>query len=480
MSLTTEQSKAIDVVKTSPATQIRARAGSGKTWLGAKMAETYPRKRWQFIVFNKKNAEEFNLKLPSNATGSTAHSFCRKFIKNRPKLDSSGNKVFRIIFKDIDYNFKQDGLTKEETLEIRENLNAMKDLVGLMKNSYVDPKVDDVIYLIDHFGIQFTLPIDQVCSDAIRFLKESDDITNEIDFNDMIRFPIISKQIKPSFDYFFLDEAQDNTPIRNEMLRQMKEAGCQVICVGDEFQAIYGFSGADSDSMSRIQEAIHPIILPLTVNFRCGKNIIKQAQTIVPDIQAWENSIDGEVLALKDTDEFMKTFQYGDVALSRFNKIIIPICFRLIKSGKKATIQGRDFGSMLKGMVSAFKATSIDEFYTQLERWQERQLKHSKTDSATDAINDRFECLKFFADNCDTVEQIGEKIDLIFKEDQGEGFKLSTVHKSKGLEFRNTFILDNSNFMKTHPNMKSWEYQQLKNLYYVAMTRAKEKLIFVP
>lgn len=155
-----------------------------------------------------------------------------------------------------------------------------------------------------------------------------------IDFDDMVRFPIIRGSITPSFDYFFLDEAQDNTPIRNELLRQMKEKGCQVIAVGDEFQAIYGFAGADSDSMNKIQEAISPVVLPMTINFRCGKNIITKAQTIVPDIQAYERSIDGEVI-YTDLEQFEKLFQPGDVALSRFNKVIIPICFKLIKQGKR-------------------------------------------------------------------------------------------------------------------------------------------------
>lgn len=766
MKRTDEQDKIIATVKDSVSTGIEAKAGSGKTTLGAEAAKEYNRKRWQFIVFNKKNAEEFARKLPSNASGLTAHSFCNKFIGSpRPQLDSSGGKMFKIIFSNPDYNFKTDGLSKEDQLKTREDLNEMKKLVSLLKNSFIDPQVADAAYLIDHYGMTFNVSPEQACSDAVDFVRQSDANRMVIDFDDMVRFPIIGNRIKPSFDYFFLDEAQDNTPIRNELLRQMKEKGVQVIFCGDrcqptgtkilslkqkgnahsfaktkeiniedlkvgdkvisycerdcafvgerkvtgitkrpysgrlivattEFgdiskytpnhhcfanfealrnkyiiyimrcgsryrigkskfsyetstsvtstgvvsraraegadafwilaaydseceallmeqaisgkygitqlrfqnnscvinsewleqaweyigdnserakaclesfgrdinyplyeskkhkyfslkrpivvyasnlmagvkmapykkdaahlgkhqwrqiniseeqyvgfvysltvekdhmyvadglvthncQAIYGFAGADCDSMDKIQAAINPIILPLTINFRCGKNIITEAQKIVPEIKAFDGAIDGEVIQGMTMDDFERIFQYGDCALSRLNRVIIPICFRLIKKGLKATIAGRDFGAMLKNMVRDFKCTSIEEFYSAIERWQERQLKYAKSDQATEAINDRYDCLKFFADNSDTVEQIITRIDKIFDDSQGEGFKLSTSHRSKGMEWDNVYILDSTNFMKTHPNMQSWEVQQLRNLYYVSITRAKKKLGFV-
>ena len=478
MDSTSEQNTIIEAAKNERAMVIGARAGTGKTSLGVKMTQVHNKKRWQFIVFNVKNAEELKQRLPANANGSTSHSFCNRYMTGRPRLDKTGNKLFKLIFAHESYNFKQNSLSKEEQMKVREDFNEVKSLVSLLKNSFVKPNEQDVINIITHYGLTFNVPLEQVCSDAIEFLDESDKDESVIDFDDMVRFPIIRNSITPSFDYFFLDEAQDNTPIRNELLRQMKEKGCQVIAVGDEFQAIYGFAGADSDSMNKIQEAISPIVLPMTINFRCGKNIITKAQTIVPDIKAFDGSIDGEV-HYTNPEEFEKLFQPGDVALSRFNKVIIPICFKLIKQGKKATIQGRDFGSMLKGMVTGFQATTIDEFYKQIDKWQERQLAHSKNESSTAAITDRYECLKFFADNSDTVEQIVERIDAIFVKDSSDGYKLSTVHRAKGMEFSRVFILDSNNFMKTHPKMMPWEQRQLQNLMYVAITRAKEKLYFV-
>lgn len=475
---TAEQAAIIEKKKDAEKMLIKARAGCAKTDTGVRISKAYPKRKFKFIVFGKKNAEEFAQKLPSNASGSTRHSFCNSFIKQRYQLDKSGFKMFKIISKDPEYNFKNPLFDKEESFAARENLNAMKDLVGLLKNSFIQPTMVDVETIINHFGISFSLPMEQVCSDAIDFLLTSDEDTKELDYNDMVRLPIISGLIRANFDEFFLDEAQDNTPISNELLKQVRKQGCSVTCCGDDFQAIMGFCGADSNSLNNIITAIEPEIMPLTVNFRCGKNIIAEAQRFVPDIKAWDSSPDG-VVSYSKTDDFMKKFSNGDCALSRFNRVIIPICFRLIREGKKATIQGRDFGSMLKALVAGFKATSIDGFYEAIDKWKDRQLEKSKSLSVSDAIEDKFECLKHFADNSDTVEQIATTIDNIFSDKETEGLKLSTAHRSKGLEWNNVFILDSNNFMQTRPTDQAWNVQQLRNLFYVAITRSKKELTYV-
>ena len=54
---------------------------------------------------------------------------------------------------------------------------------------------------------------------------------------------------------------------------------------------------------------------------------------------------------------------------------------------------------------------------------------------------------------------------------------LSTIHKAKGLESDNVFILKPS--IMPHPKArKSWEIVQENNMKYVAFTRAKNRLFF--
>lgn len=45
-----------------------------------------------------------------------------------------------------------------------------------------------------------------------------------------------------------------------------------------------GFNGADVHAMDRISQNFKPEKLPLSICYRCPKNVVKLAQSIVPDI----------------------------------------------------------------------------------------------------------------------------------------------------------------------------------------------------
>ena len=83
--------------------------------------------------------------------------------------------------------------------------------------------------------------------------------------------------------------------------------------------------------------------------------------------------------------------------------------------------------------------------------------------------------LLFLAKLADSIEdlksssrtRVGEEI---------QGIVLSTIHKIKGLESNQVFIIRPDLLpMKTN---KSWQYLQEMNVTYVAITRAKTELIY--
>ena len=55
---------------------------------------------------------------------------------------------------------------------------------------------------------------------------------------------------------------------------------------------------------------------------------------------------------------------------------------------------------------------------------------------------------------------------------------MSTIHKAKGLEADNVFIL-NKNLLPSKYVKQDWELEQEKNLEYVAITRTKKTLGFI-
>ncbi len=86
-------------------------------------------------------------------------------------------------------------------------------------------------------------------------------------------------------DWVAVDEAQDVSPAQLDLILKMRGRGGRMIWVGDKNQAIFGFAGALSDSIDRIIEATHAIVLPLSICYRCPVSHIKLAQEVVPSIE---------------------------------------------------------------------------------------------------------------------------------------------------------------------------------------------------
>ena len=74
--------------------------------------------------------------------------------------------------------------------------------------------------------------------------------TNSVDFNDMIRKAtdyVHSGQYKPRFKYILVDEFQDISAIRADLVKVLVDQGDDAVltCVGDDWQSIYRFTGSD-------------------------------------------------------------------------------------------------------------------------------------------------------------------------------------------------------------------------------------------
>lgn len=474
MKRTEEQQAILDHIGTKNCFSVQARAGTGKSTTGAMICKSRSSKRIKYVSFTRDNADDLKKKMPANVDCSTWNSFGVKSFARFPELDKW--KMSNIVSKKEEYDIRQAG--KEDKANVSENKDNMLKLCNLIKNYSISPTRQDVIYLLDNYEVALSLPRDKVIDDALEFVEISDSIKHKVDYTDQIRFPVIGNNLKCDFDIFIVDEQQDNTPIRTIGMKQLAAKGMQVGGLGDNLQSMYGFAGADCFAM---QDWIGHIgednMFPLTINFRCDKNIIREAQKIVPDIKYFDEKEDGIVRRI-ETQAFSEHFKEGDVAISRFNKIIIPACFRLIKEGKKATIIGRDFGDQLKSMITGFNATSVEDFYKKIDLWLKRKSQYLEEGSAMDAIMDKHECLKFFADSCDTVEDILKRIDDIFNT-SNDGYRFCTGHKSKGLEWPRVFILDSSKFKMNRNGMKPMQIQQESNIFYVAITRPQHELVYV-
>ena len=105
----------------------------------------------------------------------------------------------------------------------------------------------------------------------------------------------------------------------------------------------------------------------------------------------------------------------------------------------------------------------------------------SKDDATlTSNIMERYDSINSLltlSERLTTKTKLIKNIENIFKE-ENNGIILSTIHKAKGLEADNVYILCRSS-MPSKLAHSDWERQQEENLIYVAITRPKQILGFI-
>jgi DNA helicase-2/ATP-dependent DNA helicase PcrA len=462
---------------------IKAYAGAGKTTTIVMAVNLIPKdKTTMFLAFNKHIQEELKTKLPDHVRCYTTYGLGYAAIKRKygDKIEFDEFKLDKIIKKKTKSWKLDEEFDSVDELNIY--LNNIKKLVNLCKLT-LTLKADYIPYVAEKYDINISKT-----KDIKRVLKILDDSTRDrtsFDYTDMVYLPAIDNGIWmfPQ-DYVFVDEVQDlnrcQIRIVEKILKKDKLSGKitgRLISVGDYFQGIYGFTAADEKSFQWFEKFQNTKTLPLSVSFRCSKNVIKKAQEIVPDIKALDDAPDGSV---RDGD-VLNEADSGDFVLCRTTIPLVKLFFEFLAKNKKAIIKGSDIGLQLIDLIGKFD--DINE----LKTFWELELKSFRKDlkktgileptehSAYSALEDKVNTLLFLSSYADSVSDLKLKIKTIFT-DEIEGICLSTVHKIKGLEANRVFIIRPD--ILPLPNVKSWQYIQEKNLEYVAYTRAKLDLIF--
>ncbi len=252
-------------------------------------------------------------------------------------------------------------------------------------------------------------------------------------------------------------------------------------------QNIFGFAGVSSNAFYDVMDTFNCVQMPLNLCYRCGKNIVKLAQTIVPDIESPEWMHDGDITSLK-AYKLIKTVKSGDAILCRTNAPLISTCLELIANGIKASILGRDIGKTLASHVKRImKLGTWSEFLDLIPVYVQREIdkilrKADYSQSQVDYMNDIGACLlAVYQPTMLNEDILIATIEALFVPDDEKikGVTLSTVHKAKGKEWDRIFIINPDKLPLIWADQKPHEFQQEKNIQYVAYTRPKYELCFV-
>ncbi len=489
---------------------IRAGAGTGKSSTLVECLKHIPRHFTViFLAFNKDIVTELEKKVPPNTHVKTFHKSGLGAVRYRYKnikVDEKGHKMYDI-YQEMCDRYYNDVLNFDEISALT---SPFIKLVGLCKNTCINPSDENLRCLMDEYNIEINLGDDDYYEDGTdvkdpaeleptlfgmvrRGLDMSIQDIYNIDFNDMIYMPIALGLPFYKVDIVFVDETQDLNNAQLIMLRKLVKPNGFTVAVGDISQSIYGFRGAQLDAMQRIQSELNASDLPLMETYRCGKKIVSLANRLVPELTAYSGNPDGEVKEI-DYQMFYDTVKEGDMVLCRNTSPLITHAFHMLSMGKKVTIKGRDLGvglmTLVKKLEKKIKSANkknvnynnknnIAEFFEVLGKWKDQETKRAEkrgSTSALQSIDDKYECLVAISEGCDNTKQIISKIEKIFS-DEVSPITLSTIHKAKGLEAKRVYLID-PKLIPSKWCKKQWEFEQEKNLLYVAITRAKENLFF--
>jgi superfamily I DNA/RNA helicase len=452
---------------------LRAGAGSGKTttivhMLSRCFGSTI------FLAFNKAIAEELRSR---GVNARTFHSLCfLPVTRARNARGCEPNKLRMLVdehFDDTDVRLYGSFICKLVSLARQNGIGA--GLSDDTEQNWVD--------IVEHHDLEleseravFATAIDY----ARKLLRLSND-DQRVDFDDLLYLAVKDGISLQKFDFVFVDEAQDTNAIQRAILRKIMKPDSRLVAVGDPSQAIYGFRGADSDSMDIIKAEFSATELPLTVSYRCARNIVEFAQQF-GTIDVAPNAKDGSITDLDDKWA-AQDFKAGDLILCRVTRPLVAVAYKLLKARIPAYIMGREIGAGLVSLINKLNAKGINALVDRLTVYTNREVEKAiakKQEQKAAAVQDKTDCILFLIESLQetdrTVPALIRIIEQLFA-DKANAVVLATIHKAKGLEARRVFWIDRG--YKCFQAKQEWQQQQEVNLQYVAATRAKEELYLI-
>ena len=308
-------------------------------------------------------------------------------------------------------------------------------------------------YSLKDFDLLINKTVDSKEIEQIKFIK---DIFNyydkgihknyQIDFNDMINYAYLGmekvkdKEKYLNYDYLIIDEYQDISRQRYNLAKKLSDLfGSKIVAVGDDWQAIYSFSGSDVELFTKFSEMMgYAQINKITNTYRNSQELIDIAGNFV---SRNKEQFAKKLISNKHLNNPVKLCYYDEQNPFSKAKVLNEIIGTLYKENKNNKI-------LLLGRY--------------------------KND-----IND-------FIDS--TYFKSGPYGKMICKQYPKTKIEFLTVHKSKGLGYDHVIILNAKNAKYGFPSQiidepllilldddkkESIEFAEERRLFYVALTRTK-------
>jgi Superfamily I DNA and RNA helicases len=456
---------------------ISALAGAAKTSTLRFLCKYMSSEPTLSMAFNKRIADEMAKVLPGHVRCAT--------------MNSIGHRVWAA------------AVGKRLTLETRKNYNLVKEAIESLKRAERQDAYDifgDIMKTIsraklsgyvpkgitagrsllsadDFFGALDEAPDDWFCDIVNKCLATSikQAYGGLIDYDDQIYMPTLFGGSFPQHARVMGDEAQDFSPLNQAMIEKLVGPNTWLAAVGDPWQSIYAFRGADTKSMSWLKDRFSMHEMTLSVSFRCPIAGVENAHWRVPHMKwpAWAKQ--GSVQSLSEWGT--SSIPDNAAIICRNNAPLMTMALALLRAGRGVHLVGTDLGPQLIKALKKLGDGNLnmpqEKVYEEITIWEAGKLRKARN---AGVVTDKAECLRVFAGFGPTL---GAAIAYCEKLFAAHGpIQLLSGHKSKGLEWPTVFHLDPHRIPS--PWSKDGEaLEQEYNLKYVIETRFKENLFKV-
>lgn len=273
---------------------VLAGAGSGKTRvitnrLAVLLKRAIPPYRILAVTFTNKAAQELKHRtkriLGDDAFEHTLpwvgtfHSICAKLI--RRYADDFGVSKDFTIFDDDDQKTVCKQVFKDLRIPDKIQINAVLHAIDQAKNHVILP--EEYAQKSDNY---FT---DIVAKVYVEYQKKLTSC-GALDFGDLLLTPLIGiknnealkQKLQNMFSSVLVDEFQDVNPAQYQLVCEFAKQTNELMVVGDDDQAIYGFRGADVKNLLAFeQDWPSARIIKLEQNYRSTEVILQAANAVI-------------------------------------------------------------------------------------------------------------------------------------------------------------------------------------------------------
>lgn len=330
------------------------------------------------------------------------------------------------------------------------------------------------------------------CHVVANILKWGYENTRIVDYQDLLWFPSEFGYFTKKYtaDVIMLDEAQDASLAQQDVISRCFMRQTRFFYVGDPDQSINNWCGADTEAFEHLKDEDTfrraSKEFPLTTNYRCGTNIIEYAKRYTnSNIHAREGAQDGVVRH----DAYLNEIEDGDMVLCRNISPLMEVYRRGVSLGKRMYFRGEQLGKILISDVDSAFGDTIPEIITSMKRrliatWDRITMdegldpKETMLNPRVTSILDTIKTMENLPSTVETRHDLEKFIQDVFTEEGREGIQLSTIHRAKGLEANNVFIVCPS-LVPSPLARLPWQLEEERHLQYVMCTRPKDSLNFV-